>query len=183
MGEKARMSAWREDGNIAAIFAGILIVLIFFVGLATDVSMVLLRHNQLENSCQLVRDNRYTYQDTVRYSDNPAVSFARSASSTLAINGYGGEAIVYFQEDPPQDNFRHFKVRLVLTDECPYYFLRLFGQNSVQVTSQVDFEDSYGEKGDDVVWRPSSPPSSFNGAYLVEGSNVTYLGSDLPKDW
>ena len=183
MGKTARADSRREKGNVAFIFAGILIILIFFVGLATDISMVLWHHNRLENTCQLVRDNRYTYQDTVRYSDNPAASFAQCAATTLAVNGYNGKATVYFKEDDPQDNFRHFKVRLVLTDKSSFYFLRLFGQDSVEISSQVDFEDSYGEKADDVVWRPSASALSFNGGYRIEGPNVTYLGSVLPSDW
>ena len=85
MGKTARADSRREKGNVAFIFAGILIILIFFVGLATDISMVLWHHNRLENTCQLVRDNRYTYQDTVRYSDNPAASFAQYAATTLAV--------------------------------------------------------------------------------------------------
>lgn len=183
MNATMRRMARSESGNIAVIYAGILIVLIFFVGLATDISMVLWHHNRLENTCQLVRDNRHTYQDSVRYSEDPAASFARCAASTLSVNGYGGEATVYFKEDEPRDNFRHFKVRLVLKDECPYYFLRLFGQDSVQVTSQIDFEDSYGEKGDDVVWRPAASVQSFNGGYRIEKTGISSLGGELPSDW
>lgn len=156
-----------ERGNITAPFAASLVALIFFMGLSVDVSMVLLDHGRLDDMCQIVAENRYVHQDSVRFAEDPAQASVAYVADTLAANGFDGTATVDFEESPRTTSHRHFAVTLTLTEESPFYFLRMFGADSVNITSSTTFEDEYGENGDDVVWAPSVSPDAYNGSYEV----------------
>ena len=67
-----------ESGNILVMFACSLIVLVFFIGLTIDVSMVLWQKGQLVNDAQLIKNNRFVYQESVRYADKPGEERSRS---------------------------------------------------------------------------------------------------------
>ena len=87
-----------EDGNIIVMFACSLIVLIFFIGLAVDVSMVLWQKGQLVNDVQLIKNNRFVYQESVRYAEKPGEEFEKRALQTLKSNNYEGAGKIYFNE-------------------------------------------------------------------------------------
>lgn len=156
-----------ERGSITAPFAASLIALIFFMGLSVDVSMVLMDHGRLDDMCQVVAENRYVHQDAVRFADDPAQASVAYVADTLAANGFEGTAVVDFEESPRTTGHRHIAVTLTLTEESPFYFLRMFGANSVNITSTTTFEDDYGEDADDVIWAPAASVTSYNGSYEV----------------
>ncbi len=154
-----------ERGSVSVIVALTMIVMIFFVGLALDMSMVLMDKSELDNLCQVVCDDRYVHDDMVRFSDNPAQATVGYATSALASNGFSGDYEVEFNESARSKDKRVIDVDVTITRESPLYFLRIFGASSFEISSTVSYEDVYGEGGDDVVWAPSAPVSSYNGTY------------------
>ncbi len=154
-----------EHGAVSVITALTMVVMIFFVGLALDLSMVLLDEAQLDNLCQVVCDDRYVHDDSVRFADDPADATLNYVSAALASNGFSGELEVKFDESTREKNKRVIDVVVTIKRESPLYFLKIFGASSLTVSSTVSYEDAYGEGGDDVVWAPTASPNSYNGTY------------------
>lgn len=174
-----------EKGDIIIITAALFTVLLFFVGIAVDLGMVYFEHSRLDDYCQMVKEDRFTHSNQVLYAENPAYAVGSIAGEVLSENGFSGEAALYFMEDEPQENYRHYKARLVLQKEVPYHFLVLFHQNSVTVSSSIDFEDSFGELSSDKVWHPADDISIYNGRYVldVSGHALTREPASFPSDW
>ncbi len=141
-----------------------MIIMIFFVGLALDVSMVLMDKSELDNLCQVVCDDRYVHDDMVRFADDPAKATVDYATSALASNGFSGDYEIEFKESRSKDK-RVVDVDVTIKCESPLYFLKIFGASAFNISSTVSYEDVYGEGGDDVVWAPSASASSYNGTY------------------
>lgn len=173
-----------EEGGIILLFAGILVILIFFVGLSLDMGMLYLKRNNMQNLCQLIREDRFTYQDTIRYADNPGLATYQVAARSLESNDFNGQVKIYFCEDTPQFNYRSYRVRTELSEDFSFAFLQILGLSSIKLTVHLDGGETYGEGGDDVIWYPPEPVSSYNGSYTGEpGGGYTYDRSDLPDDW
>ena len=181
---KAAAQAQDEQGNVLVMFAAALVVMIFFVGLAMDASVVLMAHSRLNGMCQLVAQDRLTYQDTVRYSEQPGTDFSKCIIQTLGANGFSNKGEFYFTEDTRTENARHYKARIVLHGSCDTYFLKLFGLKKINFAAQTDFDDTYGEPNDNVVWSPSAPASYYSGRYTFDNGSVTgFNAGNLPDGW
>ncbi len=166
------------------MFAAALVVMIFFVGLAMDASMVLMAHSRLNSMCQLVAQDHLTYQDTVRYSEQPDTDFSKCIIETLGANGFTNKGELYFTEDVRSENARHYKARIVLHGSCDTYFLKLFGLKKIDFAAQTDFDDTYGEPNDNVVWSPSASASQYSERYSFDKGAVTNFNArDLPNGW
>jgi len=174
-----------EDGNILLIFAGSMVLIAFFIGICLDVSMIYMKRNSMQNILQIIREERFTYQDTIRYADNPALTTYHIAYNAAGENEFGGTVKVYFCEEDPEPNYRSYQVRILLTDECPFYFGRIFGLNTMPLRVTLDGGESYGEGSADVIWHSPLPVSSYNGAYTgsIGDGHVVYDSTDLPLDW
>lgn len=159
--------ARNERGDVAISFALMAVILIFFLGLALDMSMVLMDRNRTDGLCQVIGESRFTHRDSVRFSANPAQATVDYVTGVLRANGFEGTAVIAFEESPRHVNHRHISVCVTLYKESPFYFLRLFGANGVTTSSAITFEDDYGEGGNDVIWAPSAAVSSYNGTYEV----------------
>lgn len=185
MGIMAKKFLQKEDGNILLIFAGAMVLIAFFIGICLDVSMIYVKRNSMQNILQIIREERFTYQDTIRYSDNPALTTYHIAYSAAAENGFDGIVTVYFREEDPEPNYRSYQVRILLTDECPFYFGRIFGLNTVPLNVSLDGGESYGEGSADVIWHSPLPVSNYNGAYtgIIGDMQVVYDSTELPPDW
>lgn len=182
--KKLRKRFAREDGNILLLFAGSLILIIFMIGIALDLGMIYMRRNDLVDLCQLARDERFTYQDTIRYSDNPGRETYNIVANTMRNNGFNGTITVFFFEREPEHNYRDYRVRIQLTEQYRYTFLRLFGGDTVAITTWLDGGENYGESGADMIWYPKLPCSEYNGSYTgtADGPFV-YNPADFPTDW
>lgn len=156
-----------EKGNISVTTAVMMVLLVFFMGLSADVSMILLDHGRLDDLCQVVEESRYAHQDAVRFADNPAAATVSYVSETLTENGFKGSAVVNFEEAPRSTGHRHIQVDITLSCDSPFYFLSLFGRDSVSISSTTTFEDDYGEGGDDVVWAPAASVGTYNDSYML----------------
>ena len=182
-----------ESGNILVMFACSLIVLIFFIGLAVDVSMVLWQKGQLVNDAQLIKDNRFVYQDAVRYAEEPGEKFEEKALQTLKSNNYSGSGKIYFREYEPRDvRERKVKVRVELNKKADTYFFQVFGVKYIPISTSIDFEDTYGDyrkKSSDPVnevnrvWHPQKSVSEYNGTYEFTSTSDTpgRTNSKLPS--
>lgn len=180
-----------ESGNILVMFACSLIVLIFFIGLAVDVSMVLWQKGQLVNDAQLIKNNRFVYQESVRYADKPGEEFEKRALQTLKLNNYEGSGKIYFHEYSRKEEERKIKVRVELNKNANTYFFRVFGVKTIPISTSVDFEDTYGEYEKDPsgepnknkVWHPKDLASEYNGTYAFASASATpgRTSSDLPS--
>ena len=182
-----------ESGNILVMFACSLIVLIFFIGLAVDVSMVLWQRGQLVNDAQLIKNNRFVHQESVRYAKDPGLEFEKRALQILDLNGYKGSGKIYFYEYSRKEEERKVKVRVELNKNADTYFLQVFGVKSIPIHTSIDFEDTYGEYDKDPsgdpsknrVWHPDDPAASYNGTYEFASTSAaqrrtsTYLPSDF----
>lgn len=154
-----------ENGSVSVITALTMVVMIFFVGLAIDLSMVLLDKSELDGLCQVVCEDRYVHDDLVRFADDPAQATVSYVSTALASNGFSGDLEVSFDESYRAKDRRVIDVDVTIKRESPLYFLRIFGMSSFTISSTVSYEDVYGEGGDDVVWAPSASASTYNGTY------------------
>lgn len=182
-----------ESGNILVMFACSLIVLIFFIGLAVDVSMVLWQKGQLVNDAQLIKNNRFVYQESVRYADKPGEEFEKRALQTLKLNNYEGSGKIYFHEYSRKEEERKVKVRVELNKNANTYFFQVFGVKTIPISTSVDFEDTYGEYEKDPsgepnknkVWHPKDLASEYNGTYAFASASATpgRTSSDLPSDF
>ena len=182
-----------EDGNIIVMFACSLIVLIFFIGLAVDVSMVLWQKGQLVNDVQLIKNNRFVYQESVRYAEKPGEEFEKRALQTLKSNNYKGAGKIYFNEYSRKEHERKVKVRVELNKEADTYFFQVFGIKHVPISTSIDFEDTYGEYDKDPsgtpnqnkVWHPRDLTSEYNGTYAFDSTSETPRRTDtgLPSDF
>jgi hypothetical protein len=174
----------RENGNILLLFAGTLTVLIFFVGISMDLGLIYLKRNALMNLCQLVKEDRFTFQDSIRYSDNPGLDSYMMIEEATRRNDFDGTIKVYFKEDIPESNYRYYQIRTQLSEEYSYTFLRLFGATTTTITVYFDGGETYGEGLSDVIWHPDSSVSSYNGSYTSRpGGGFDYDSSDIPADW
>ncbi len=174
----------RENGNILLLFAGTLTILIFFVGISMDLGLIYLKRNALMNLCQIVKEDRFTFQDSIRYSDNPGQDSYVMIEDAMRRNNFDGTVKVYFKEKPPESNYRNYQIRTQLSEEYSYTFLRLFGATTTTITVYFDGGETYGEGISDVIWHPSTPVSSYNGSYTSQsGGGYDYDSSDMPADW
>ncbi len=174
----------KENGDMIILFAGILVVLIFFIGLSLDVGMIVLHRNSMQNLCQLVREDRFTYQDTIRYADNPGLTSYQIIYDTMMDNDFDGTVKVYFNEEIPKYNYRHYRIRTELSKEYDYTFARIFGLTTTTITVSLDGGEIYGESLNDVVWYSSIPVSEYNGSYSsLPNGQYEYLKHDIPADW
>lgn len=175
----------REDGNILILFAGALTVIILMVGIALDLGMIYMRRNDLIDLCQIARERRFTYQDTIRYAENPGQATYKIVYDAIRENGFDGTVKVYFKEDEPEPNYRYYQVRTQLKEQYNYTFLRLFGMDSVTITVFLDGGESYGEQGTDMIWHPTNPCSVYNGSYTSNGNSEFsfFEAGDFPSDW
>ncbi len=166
MNKPAILRGCREERGAVSVFAALtMIILIFFVGLALDLSMVLMDKSELDNLCQVVCDDRYVHDDLVRFSDDPAQATVDYTTAALVSNGFSGELEVTFDESTRSKDRRVIDVEVTIKRDSPLYFLKIFGASSFNISSTVSYEDVYGEGGDDVVWAPSKSASSYNGTY------------------
>ncbi|WP_349672914.1 pilus assembly protein TadG-related protein [Lacrimispora sp.] len=174
----------REDGNILLLFAGCLTVLIFFIGISMDLGLIYLKRNALMNLCQLVKEDRFTFQDSIRYSDNPGKDSFTMIEDALRRNHFDGTVKVYFKEDAPETNYRYYKIRTQLSEEYSYTFLKIFGADTTTITVYFDGGETYGEGISDVIWHPALPVSSYNGSYTSQpDGSFGYDSADIPADW
>lgn len=174
----------QENGNIIILFAGTLIVLIFFLGLSLDIGMICLQRNSMQNLCQLLREDRFTCQDTIRFAENPGLASYELVYNTMNDNNFDGTVKVYFYEKTPQNNYREYLVRTELSQEYSFAFARVLGFTTTTITVSLDGGESYGEGGADVVWRPIYSVSDYNGSYTSQPDGVPcYNSSEIPPEW
>jgi hypothetical protein len=167
-----------ERGNIMVLFAGSLIVIIAFIGLSLDIGLLSLERNSLQNLSMVIREDRFTNQDKIRYAKNPGQVSYEIICETLEKNGFDGTVKVYFYEEPPKSNNRVYHIRTVLSKEFSWNFARVVGMTTTPISVSQDGYESYGDKGLDVVWYPENT-SSYNGSY----SNGVFVAGDIPPEW
>ncbi|HZK57088.1 MAG TPA: hypothetical protein VFD17_02160 [Clostridia bacterium] len=178
-----------EEGNVLIIFAGSMILIAFFLGILIDVSMIYMDNNAMQNLLQIIREERFTHQDTIRYSNNPAVETYMIARESAMENGFDGEIKVYFKEEVPETDrsFRSYKVKILLRKESPFYFGRIFGLDTIALGAGLDGGESYGDGSLDVIWYPPMNASGYNGSYLGNMAEAGYIYNNLddtpPGGW
>lgn len=184
--ERALKKMKEEDGNIIVLFAGGLLLLCFFVGIAFDLGLYYTKKNDLENLCRLLREDRFTHQDSIRYADNPGAENYRIASKTLQDNGFTGNLSVFFKEEPfpAYANARQYKIRIELSENFGFHFLKIFGLSDVKIMAHIDGKENYGEGGSDVIWHPSGTADTYSGVYSGSaGSGYSFSQGTFPSGW
>lgn len=183
MKKKIRRLFGEERGNIMVLFAGTLIIIIGFIGLSLDIGMLSLERNKLQDMSQVIREDRFTFQDTIRYAPNPGKATYDIIRDTLAENGFDGTFKVYFYELPPQPSHREYYIRTVLSKDFSFYFARVFGLTTTTLSASLDGGEIIGEGGNDVVWYPELSPADYNGCYTSQSNgDYTRDPSDIPAD-
>ena len=186
--KRIRKCASHEDGNILILFAGFLVLIIFMIGLMLDLGMIYMRRNDLMDLCQVAREERLSRQDSIRYAENPGELTYDIVSNSVRKNGFKGTVKVYFYEKEPEWNDRSYKVRVVLSEEYHYTFLRILPNvTSSTITVYLDGIEEYGDKRDDLddmIWHPTGGPNGYNGSYTgtdpEQPSQYEYKKGDLP---
>lgn len=187
IGMKEVLKRWKkEQGNMTILFAASLFLILFFVGIGVDLSLYYMRRNDLENLCRLLREDRFTYQDTIRYANNPGAAMFKIASDTMKSNQFSGEIKVFFKEEPfpAAANERKYKTRVQISEKFNFYFLQIFSLKTAPVVAYVDGVEQYGESGLDVIWHPDVSVDAYNGSYTgTVGSAYTFSAKDYPSGW
>lgn len=184
--KKFKKCSSKEDGNILILFAGFLVLLIFMIGIMLDLGMIYMKRNELTDLCQLAREERFSRQDTIRYSDDPGAETYKIIWDCLQKNGFKGDVKVYFREEQPEWNYRYYKVRIVLSDDYHYTFLRLFHLDTQQITVFFDGDETYGEGGNDMIWHPRKSYTEYSGCYTGDPSDPTvrhFSVGEFPDSW
>lgn len=172
----------KENGNTTVLFASLIVILIGFIGMAIDIGIVYMRRSDLGNLCQLIRDDRFTHQDSIRFADNPGASTYEIVADAMKDNNFKGEIKVYFFEKKPEPNYRKYITRVELSEDVPVYFLKLFGLKSFKIKAYIDGEDNYGEGNLDRIWHPAMPESAYNGLYFGSKSeSYTFTAGEFPN--
>lgn len=182
---KAR-STRKENGDILVLFAGMFIIIVFCLALVIDIGMVYLRRNEMQDICQVIRKDRFTYEDSVRYAENPAEFCYKEIYSSAVDNGFDGNVKVYFNEEEPVNNKRSYKTRTVLTEKYKFSFAKILGFNEMDINVSIDVDETYGEGMADMIWHSKKSVSSYNGSYtnINDGSDgFVYTAGDIPSDW
>ena len=65
----------KEEGSIIVIFAFVLFVLIFFVGIAMDFGMMYMKKSDMDNLCSMARAECFTYREQIQYCENFSFNF------------------------------------------------------------------------------------------------------------
>ncbi len=175
-----------ERANITILFATCMVVIAFFAGLAIDFGMYYMKKNDLENLCRLLREDRFTYQDSIRYANNPGAELYNIVSDTMKKNKFGGTIQLAFKEEnfPTNANSREYKMRIILTEDFNFYFLKIFSLGGIKVSSFIDGKENYGEGGSDVIWHPAVSPNTYSGTYTGQaGSGYTFEQGVYPSGW
>lgn len=177
-----------EDGAFVILFAFLLIALIGFVGMATDLTIMHMRQNELANLCQLVREDRFTYQDSIRYSENPVEECYNIIYQTLKVdNNFAGDIKIYYQEINPANPYewdpsrREYKLLVTVSEEFTFYFLKLFGLNTATLSQSIEGGQVIGEGGYDMIWHPSGSINDYSGS--CSSPTGAFVPGDLPEDW
>ena len=185
--KRIRKCASREDGSIMILFAGFLVVIIGMIGLMLDLGLIYMRRNDLMDLCQLAREERFSRQDSIRYADNPGDLTYEIVSKSVRENGFRGEVKVFFYEREPEWNDRSYQVRIALSEEYSYTFLRIFGLTTSTITVYLDGGEAYGEGSNDMIWHSSTSCSAYNGSYTgtnpAAPSTYVFRSGDYPEDW
>lgn len=174
----------RENGNVTILFAGLLVVLIFFIGLSYDIGQMCKAKSDMQNICHLIREVRFTYQDKIRYADNPGNESFITVKQTADANGFTGTVKVYFKEYTPSDHQRNYMVRTELSEDYYFVFAKILGLTSLKITETLDGGESFGDGTDDIIWYPKD--MNYNGSYTSisgGGSTPGFLPDDLPAGW
>lgn len=174
-----------ENGDILVIFAGVFILIVFCLALVIDVGMIYVRKNQMQDVCQVIREDRFTYEDSVRYSENPAVCCFDGIFYSARKNGFDGQIKVYFKEEEPESNRRSYKTRTVLTEKYEYTFAKILGFNETEISVSIDVDETYGEGRTDMIWHPTKSVSTYNGLYesFDRGDGHSFISGEIPSDW
>lgn len=183
MMQKIQSLVKKERGNIMVLFAGSLIIMIAFIGLSLDIGMLSLQRNSLQNLSQVIREDRFTYQDQIRYADDPAKKSYEIIYNTLEKNGFDGTLKIYFYEFEQFSNHREYRIRTVLTQEYSWSFARVLGMSTTTISSTLDGREIYGEGGVDMVWHSEISPLTYNGSYTsLPGGGYVHNSSDIPAN-
>ena len=173
----------KEEGSIIVIFAFVLFVLIFFVGIAMDFGMMYMKKSDMDNLCSMARAECFTYREQIQYCENPGEVTYEVLKKLFAQNGFTGDFEMYFKEDYDPDtwktsNSRSYKVRVILKDEYQYTFMRLFKQDKATLTASKDIEETFGDGSVDVIWHPKNV--SYNGLYK---QSPHFEKGKIPAGW
>ncbi|MFV0396273.1 MAG: pilus assembly protein TadG-related protein [Coprobacillaceae bacterium] len=179
-----------ENGNVLLLFSLTVVILIGIVGFAIDLSMIYMERNDLINMSQVLRNDRFTFQDEIRYSDNPGLTCYQLVEKTLTDNAFEGDIRVYFEEvtlpgnSYPEDNYREYNIRTVLSKEYNYHFLCLFGYEKTNIIFSLDGGQAFGEGLNDVIWHPSKTVAEYNGLYFKDVTGAySFVVGEKPSDW
>lgn len=185
--KRIRKSFSREDGNILIMFAGSLVLIFFMIGILLDLGMIYMRKNDMMDLCQLAREKRFTYQEKIRYADNPGECTYQIVSNSIRENGFNGQIEVYFYETEPDWSFREYRVGTKLSEEYSFTFLRLFGFSTTTISTYVEGGESYGERLGDMIWHPEKSCSSYNGLYrgtvVYAPEKYDFIAGEIPESW
>ena len=172
---------WEERGDILLLAAVFMTVLIFFAGIAVDFSVIYMEKSALDDYCQIARECRFTHDNRVIYAEDPGLELSRIVERALRENGFPetGSAVLLFSEEPPTECRRSYTAKLMLSEECPTCFLRLFRLDRVRISSEIEFSDEFGLAGGEEadadlgeemtgylrVWHPVLVEGGYQGKY------------------
>jgi len=173
-----------EDGNVVVLFAFLFILFVFCMALVVDVGIIYMQRNEMQDICRMIREDRFAYENSIKYADNPAVEYYNHIYDSIQNNNFEGEFTLYYKEKKPESNERSYKIRIQLKREYNFTLGKLLGFDSTDIIVHIDGEETFGEKKLDMIWHPKKAISTYNGSYTSDGKKqYTYVYNDYPSEW
>ncbi|WP_350343110.1 hypothetical protein PRVXT_002390 [Proteinivorax tanatarense] len=126
-----------ESGDILVLFAGTFILLIVFLGLATDVVLAFNERDKLIEVGNLIRDARFDLSEELWNSYHPEQTMREIAQDIAEQNGLERNQVdVIWREVETTHRRRTADITVILTDTYQCTTLRMLGINElpIQVT-------------------------------------------------
>lgn len=174
----------REDGNVVVLFAFLFILFVFCMALVVDIGIIYMQRNEMQDMCRMIREDRFAYENSIKYADNPAEEYFNHVSESVKNNNFQGVFTLYYKEEIPKSNERSYKIRVQLKKEYNFTLGKLLGLDSKDIIVFIDGEETFGEKKLDMIWHPKKNVTTYNGSYTSnDDKKFIYVNDDYPDDW
>lgn len=141
-----------ENGDIIILFAGVIILLVVFLGLSTDVVLAFNKKSKLTEVGNLMKDARFDLGEELWQADYPEDKLREISLEISRRNGLRDDQVeVEWMPVRNDESIRQAQVKITLTDNYECTSLKIFGVNNLPI--RVVIEGSQVKTGFN-LWSP-----------------------------
>ncbi len=161
----------REDGQMVVIFALNISLLLGFMAMALDVSLLF----RARRNAQIAADAAATaaalnFHDTLSVSSAQTAGKAASANNGITSGTGGATVVVNLPPSMGPNTSQATFAEALVTQPNPTYFMKLFGLGSVNVTARAVAGDTGPAKGCMYITNPTASGAlHLQGSYSITG--------------